>query len=409
MATYLLLVLLCALCLFIVLYAKIRYKFLAEIVLIALIFRLALVYADYYGFFAIPGGSDAGTFTDQARLWSALSWSDLLANFEPGSSKNYSAFGGVFYKIFGYHELMLPFLNVLSGTLIVFITGVVIYKMWGRVAAQWGSSILALYPFAAFNSAIALREEISILAFAVGLYFLTKWLREESQVSIFFSLGFFGVATSIHPGWVGALVGLGCYSLYQFLRAIPLFFNGARVNFSYLGKLSTSLVIIILAFSFSAGGVSLGKGIEVGSDDQAGGVGELIESRFSRQATGGSAYPSAIATGDPFSQPWLIPARIVYFVFSPFPWDIRSPHHLIGFISTIMYFFLVWRIFKGWSRIKRKQECLALLLMLGALTFVFAIGVTNIGTAIRHKTKFLLLFVVLAASSFDTLKIKLRK
>ncbi|HSH48962.1 MAG TPA: hypothetical protein VK991_10295, partial [Halomonas sp.] len=86
-----------------------------------------------------------------------------------------------------------------------------------------------------------------------------------------------------------------------------------------------------------------------------------------------------------------------------------SPRHLLGLVSSVLYGFLAWRVFRGWGRLTQREEGLALLFIFGAITFVFALGVNNIGTAIRHKTKLLGLFVILAASSFDYLRGKLRR
>ncbi|MCD6007028.1 hypothetical protein [Halomonas sp. IOP_31] len=407
MAAYLFLILIALLSLGVVLAVRLRYNFLTTLVLVAFLFRLLLIYADFYGFFSIPGAdSDAEVFINKARAWSRLDWYDLLASFNPGSAYIYSSMGAVFFKLFGYHLLIMPFLNLLAGTFGVAVAGVTAYKIWGVRASKLTSLILALYPFSAFNSAVALREEFSILAFIIGLYFLVKWLREESQLGVFICLAFFSIATMIHPGWIAAILGVGFYSLLQFFKSLPHFFRGSHVTRSYLGKVGSSVSVIAISIMLAAGGVSLGKGISIGTEGGES-IDELIESRFDSEPRGGSAYPSAIAKGDPFSQPWLIPARIVYFLFSPFPWDIRSPKQALGMISSVLYLFLVWKIFKNWKIIRQHQECVALLIILALLTFIFAIGVTNIGTAIRHKTKFLALFIIIAAVSFDSIRFRL--
>ncbi|MEA3250997.1 MAG: hypothetical protein U9Q35_05385 [Pseudomonadota bacterium] len=406
MTAYLFLILLFTTAFSITIIYGIKYRSLAVLFLLSLVFRIGLLFLDYSGAFSLPGGgNDAQTFVDKAQSWSELNWSSIFQTFGMSHSYNYSVIGALVFKIFGYHDLILPALNLVAGTIIVVLTGAITYRMWGERAAQVAVLIMAVYPYSAFNSAIALREEISILAFVTGLYFLVKWLREESIVGIYICLLFFALATMIHPGWVAAILGVGAYTFFLLLKAVPQIARGSQVTRRYLGKLILSTSILVLTIGLvSAGGVTLGKGISIGTDKAS--ITQQIESEFVGEPVGGSSYPVAIATGNPITQPWLIPARIVYFLFSPFPWDIKSPVHLFGFISSGLYVFLVWRIFKSWKKIKHKQECLALLIMLAVLIFVFAIGVTNIGTAIRHKTKFLVLFVVLAAASFDTMKIK---
>nr|WP_299242832.1 hypothetical protein [uncultured Halomonas sp.] len=409
MATYLFLFLILASTLGLIVLVGLRYKFLVPFVLLAFFFRLGLIFSEYIGIFSIPGGgADARMFTLRALDMSRLPWSELMTKFEPGSAFVYSFYGSVFFKIFGYHPLILPFLNLMAGTLVVIVISVTSYNIWNKKAAQGTALLMALYPFTAFNSAIALREEFSILAFVCGVYFLVRWLQGKSNVAVVLSLVFFAIATTYHGGWVAAIVGLGIYFVLILAKAVPKLANGERVTKNFFGKVITSSVMLVLVMAIAASGVSLGKGIAVGTSE-SGGFTEMVESRFEGDPRGGSAYPGPIASGNPFTQPWLIPARIIYFLYAPFPWDLKSPRHLFGLVAAFLYFFLSWRVFKGWKDIKRKPECLALLIILVTLTFVFAIGVTNIGTALRHKTKFVSLFILLAASSFDTLKIKLRK
>ena len=34
---------------------------------------------------------------------------------------------------------------------------------------------------------------------------------------------------------------------------------------------------------------------------------------------------------------WAIPVKVTYLLFSPFPWDIKTPAHLIGLIDGLLY------------------------------------------------------------------------
>lgn len=389
----------------------VRYEKLFVPLLAALVFRLVLLLINYYGVYALPGSTDdAAMFIDRARLWSELGFKDILGHFATSHSYNYSVLGAIFFKIFGYHEMVLPVFNLVIGMLVVSLTGVITNKMWGIRAAQWAVLIIALYPFSAINSAIALREEISILFFLSGLYFLVSWLREESILGIYTALAFFSLATLIHPGWVAAILGVGVYALWMLIKSVPLFLRGNRVTKRYFGKvvLSASILVLSVGLAVAGGGISLGKGISIGTEEGPM-LAEQLESRFANAPEGGSAYPAVIATGNPITQPWLIPAKIAYFLYAPFPWDIKSPKHLLGLASAFLLFFLTWRIYKGWEDIRHKKECLALLLILASLVVIFSVGVSNIGTGIRHKTKFISLFIILAGSSLGSIKLKIRR
>ncbi|MCC5879125.1 MAG: hypothetical protein JJU03_04440 [Idiomarina sp.] len=401
----------CAVSLMILVFIARKDQVIICLLIAGFLFRLLLMFLNAYGIFEIPGSShDAAAYMRHARHLATLSWSDMFSIYDPTHSFNgYGFYGAVAIKAFGYSDLIMPSLNLIAGSIVMGVSALIVNQMWGSKAARLSTLILALYPFAAFNSAVALREEFAIAAFVVGVYFILQWVRSGALRHVVFAIAFLGVATTIHAGFVGAFVGLFAYLLFTLWRSIKKLFVGRGLTQKQGVRSLVGLTYLLLLVGMIkvGGGLSLGKGIVIGGESDSE-MTELIESRFQREATGGSAYPSAITTGDPFSQPWLIPARMVYFHFSPFIWDIRSPRHVLGLISSVLYVFLAFRIYKGWRQLKGREETLLLLLMFGALTFVFAVGVTNVGTAIRHKTKLLVLILALAASSFNTIKTKFR-
>lgn len=389
-----------------------KYRWLLWPIMLGFAFRFLLVFLDYFGIFTPPGAAaDALVFTRTAYEWSQLDWDRLFNTFNYSASYVYSTIGGVIFKLVGYNYFVLPSLNILAGLAGIFLTGLMAYRLWGRKPAIISAYIMALFPFAAFNSSTALREELSIVLFLLGLFFFLNWIAGKGVIWIFAAFTMFALALMIHPGWIGAMVGIALYLGYFAFRTLVSSIKGGATTrqaaskfFSAVALFSVAMLIVV-----GSGGINLAKGITIGGDDEDGGVEDLIESRFQRDARGASAYPGFIAQGNPYTQPWLIPMRIIYFTYSPFPWDIRSPRQFMGMLASAMYLFLSWRLYKGWDRIKRKEECLALMFMAGALIFVFAIGVNNIGTAIRHRTKFLAIFTLLGASTFDRLRVRLRR
>lgn len=378
--------------------------------LVAWGFRFILLLVDYYGLFEIPG-SDSVAFTRHAKYLVGLPWSEMLDLYNPTHAfYGYGWYNALVMRLVGFHELIMPAINLLAGSIGLVFSVLIVKQMWGWKAAKIAAWIFALYPFAAFNSAIALREEFAITAFIIGLYYLLRWSRNDSYFGVFIAAIFFGISTSIHPGFIGAFVGMALFMGVRAFRSIGILVRGKGITvkelLNTLGSLSG--LVIFTGIITVGGGINLGKGIAVGGEGNDGAIVDAIESRFEREARGGSAYPGFLVTGNPFTQPWLIPGRMFYFHFSPFPWDIRSPRHLLGLFSSLLYIFLFYRIYKGFPQLRKRPEHEIMLFMLLGLTFVFAVGVTNIGTAIRHKTKFLVLVVVMAASSFSSIRYKLK-
>ncbi|MEA2120512.1 hypothetical protein [Halovibrio sp. HP20-50] len=389
-----------------------KHRWLLWPIMFGFAFRVLLMFLDYYGIFAPPGATgDAVVFSRTAYEWSQLEWNRLFDTFNYSASYVYSTIGAVFFKLFGYNHFVLPVLNFLAGLVGIFLTGIMAYRLWGRKPAVISAYIVAIFPFAAFNSVIALREEFSIVIFLLGVYFFLNWVSGKGTIWIFAAFSMFAVALMIHPGWIGAMVGIALYLGYFSFRTLVASIKGGATTRQTASKFLSAIALfsVALLIVVGSGGISLGKGITIGGDSEEEGVEELIESRFQSEGRGGSAYPGFIAKGNPYTQPWLIPMRIVYFTFSPFPWDLRSPRQMLGIVASGMYLFLAWRLYKGWHQVRRKEECLALMFMAGALIFVFAIGVTNFGTAIRHRTKFLAICTLLAASSFNQLTVRLKR
>lgn len=391
-------------------FAIYRHRWMLYPLLFAYVFRVFLIVLDYTRIFSPPGANaDGARFTRHAFEYSLLSWPRLMARLETFTSSFYPWLGGALQKIVGQSEHMLISTSFLFGHVIVIVVAIIVNQLWGKRAAIMAAYIMALYPFAAFNSVVAMREEVSIMFFTIGLYFFIRWIKGIAPLGLLSSGLFFVVAIMFHPGWVGVFVGIALYLIFFLYRSIKNN-DGGRVTKLHAFKIILAVGMLFAAVGVIAlgDGVSLGKGVEIGGDGESD-IGDAIEERFNREARGGSAYPGFIAQGNPYTQPWLIPARIVYFHFSPFPWDLRSPRQVLGLVSSVLYAFLAWRLYRGWHQIKYREEALALLLIFGAITFVFAIGATNIGTAIRHKTKLLGLFVILAAASFDRVRFKLWK
>jgi hypothetical protein len=122
---------------------------------------------------------------------------------------------------------------------------------------------------------------------------------------------------------------------------------------------------------------------------------------------GGSVYPAWLI---PDSLPGfflLIFPRLVYFLFSPFIWDIRAINHLLGLVDGIMIAFLFYWITKGMVHKKHNQIISTLFIILIPLLITYSWGVGNFGTALRHRSKFIPVFI--AISTIYVPKITLTK
>lgn len=393
----------------IVLAVSLKYRFAALALLTAVSTRVALFFINDWGIYRVPGADhDAAGFIRRSAEMAGLPWAHLVSMIDPSKGgTNYSILGGAIVKLVGHEAPTIAAVNLVFATLMLSVVLVLVFKVWGKRAAIAAILVLAFYPFALFNSVIALREEVSSLFGILGAAAVIYWSRNGVFYFLYLAAVFFLLAASFHPGWSGALVGLAAYSLWRSTQIVRLAGAGRRVS-RYEFSLVMSAVVFVggVAVLLSLPGFSVLSLFEgyVGEDAD---IGDAITARFAREESlGGSGYPNFITHGDPLTQPWLIPLRIVYFLFAPFPWDISSPRHVIGMVSSLLYMFIFWKMYKHWDQVKQHKELIPVIFIFAGLTFVFAVGVTNIGTAIRHKTKFLPILLLFGAVAFHNLRVR---
>ena len=108
---------------------------------------------------------------------------------------------------------------------------------------------------------------------------------------------------------------------------------------------------------------------------------------------------------------YKLPIRSIYFLFSPFPWDVKKISHLVGLFDSLLYITLAFLIFLNLKAILKDPTLKIILLILICYFIIFGVGVSNFGTGIRHRSKFLIELILLAGPlipklSFSKIKLK---
>ena len=91
------------------------------------------------------------------------------------------------------------------------------------------------------------------------------------------------------------------------------------------------------------------------------------------------------------------PIRSLYVIYAPFPWDVTKTRHLIGMFDGFLYMYLTYLIFKNRDLIWKDISLRIIFIILLSYIFIFGVGVGNFGGSIRHRSKFVFLFILLAA------------
>ena len=192
--------------------------------------------------------------------------------------------------------------------------------------------------------------------------------------------------------------GLALFLLW-FVRYYLVFLVSAPLVIALLGVRSQSTARPIVAFVAVIAGALVLAGSQFGEDALDVGV-STFEHATSWEAQSFNALGGSGVRFDD-SQPLLsIPLRILYTLFSPFPWDFRSTSigFQVGKVDAILWYVLLYHAVRAGREMWRTDRgtLLMFLVVLVPLTIAYALTVANIGLILRQRMPIVMLGSVLA-------------
>ena len=218
---------------------------------------------------------------------------------------------------------------------------------------------------------------------------IIDWYQKKNLKSLILLLsGFFGAAF-FHSAMI---IGLIAFLTIVFLKNMNFFVS----NIIKLKISIKSLIVFLLIFL----SISFIKSINFSKIEALFAPNENIKKvlvKIKDYDRGTAKYPNWMVPENEIEIIYKSPFRILYFVFAPFPWDVDKPSHLVGMIDGFLYIFLSYIIFRNRKKIWSDPILRIIFLILLSYLIVFGIGVGNFGTGIRHRSKFIAMFILLAA------------
>ena len=364
-------------------------KELRKVLIIAFLLRasLALIHV-----FVVPlpdSQADAVTFErvgwELAQGWAAGAPFEFITG-----AYLYSWFIGIVYFVIDRSPLLIQALNVFLGTLIIYISASVSRELFDSRTSTFVAWIACLFPALLLYSAITMREVAVVFTFALGILFFVQWLKKDQFHFLVKSMLFILVSGLFHTGMLFLLAVLLVFWCNRMLGA----FLRLRMG-SFTIKILASLIIIsLVAFPLVTG-----AGMEKIGDLSRLIDPEYLGDRHEIQARDRAAYLTNLNISSYADLIYAVPLKTIYFLFAPFPWNVKAPIDFIGMADGLFYLCLVLSALYGFKEIRRQHGKfvfwgLAVLLLAGIV--VFAMGTGNYGTALRHRTKFAFLLIVIA-------------
>lgn len=380
---------------------SVRWPSAGTILWVALVARVTVLLLGYYIIPLPDSGADAATFESRAWDWSQGGFFETLGHFTGPHSYFISWLLSLLYSVTDRSVLMAQSVSLLFGMATVWMGWLLTKTLWGERVAGMAGWVLALFPTLILYSALTMREAYIQFFVLLALYGVVGWARSGGiKPIILTATGFIG-ATFFHGAMI---VGAFAFLLVVGISAVDRLGKALlrrRVHFSSVVLILSSVACVGL---FVSGFLTVPK---IGSFESAVDPNRLVEvaERSTRGSGGneGASYPQWTVPNSPAELIYKGPVRALYFIFSPFPWDIRSVRHFIGFFDGLLYLSLVLLIFRNRRTIWADPASRAIIFVLAAYFLVFGLATGNFGTAIRHRAKFVAVLILLAAPKLKSL------
>ncbi|OUU28717.1 MAG: hypothetical protein CBB97_04015 [Candidatus Endolissoclinum sp. TMED37] len=382
-----------------------------KLLLFAFFLRASLVIINNY-FFPLPGSTfDARTFELIASNISEQYGLAVLFEMFQNDVYLMSRIISIFYTLTSRSEMMAQGISIGIGTTSVYLVYYLSSMLWKKKDAIKAAWLYSFFPSILLYSAITLREvyiNFFLLLTLIACVALIKQLfKNKNEIKITFSLSEFKLLIVITIGFLilkyfHGPIFLGYLSFLSFIvfYYIRKEFVNVKKGIIKLNLLFMfSLVVApVLLFYFSILSIPYIPAFEelVKMDD-------ILLRRFRLGTV--SAVHGELGASFP---KWTIPSdmtdffpkvfiRIFYFLYSPFPWDIKRTVHIFGFFDVIFILYLTYGIWNNRIQIWQNPETRVLLLILLTFIFIYGVGSSNFGTSIRHKSKFIFIAICLIA------------
>jgi 4-amino-4-deoxy-L-arabinose transferase-like glycosyltransferase len=389
--------------LFVILLKFKKYPQVKKLLLVAFMLRAIMVIIDQSDLITLPDGEgDTLLFTLKAIEFSRTEGVLVVKNFLNHDSLLISRIISIFYTVFGESTMMAQNISVGLGTASVYLVYQLCLLLWDHRSATKAAWVMAFFPSLILYSSLALREVYIVFFLLLGLISILKFVRKKTITLFFKIMTYFFILMLFHgPMVLGGFVFL-FYLLLSLVKKQLIKANSLKINISYFFYIiiSTISLILFLTNQFSipyVGGFHALLNLD------------LLISKVNDYVIGAASYPSWLVVNNnlEFFPKSII--KIFYFLYSPFIWDIKSIYQMLGLIDGVTYFILTLYVVRNWHIIWENPITRIFIFILIAYLIIYGISIGNFGTGIRHRSKLVVILIVLAAPKIHKLIFSFKK
>ena len=373
-------------------FIALRWPAISKILLVALAVRVSLMLGGHHHYlFELPEyEGDSEDFETGAWIMAQGGFTYVWNYLDLPNPHAYIWLIALIYSLIDRSILMIQSISIFFGIGCVILGWLTAKKLWNDRTAKKVAWMITLFPSLVLYSVLVMREVYMVFFLLMALYGVVSWAKNYSFKSIFLAMiGFIGGAFFHGAILVGAIIFIvivGISSLVRFYKSL--------INY----RINLKVLTYILLFLISSG-FYLSNSFEVsylGDFETAVNIKNLLY-LTELNTRGTASWPKWLIMSSPYEMFYKVPIRAIYFVFAPFPWDVSKTKHLVLLFDSILYIYLTYLILQNRKVIWRDPALRAILIILIAYILVFSIGVGNFGTGLRHRSKFVVMFILLAA------------
>jgi len=371
-----------------------HYRYLATILYVALGLRLITIFLGI-DLITLPDSiGDTGHFELRAWEISKDGFFGVFSNYPRDTASHHvSWILAFFYSLTDRSPIMAQSINLIFGMGSVLLGSRLAHKIWDKQISQKVGWILALYPTLILYSCLFLREAFIWFFLLLAIYGIVCWIKDKSFKSFIFILIGFSLATFFHGGmFIGGLIFLIIFSFVYFVKIIK--------DLKYLKISISSLIILIISATIASYiiiNISFIPKFNFLDNFSFEYLLKLISNRNGSRVLTGAGYPEWTVPKTSLELIYKFPIRMIYFLLSPFPWDVKKTVHFFGLFDSLFYSMLLFLFIKNFKSIWSNQtlKIISIILISYFILFTFAGG--NFGTGLRHRTKFIIILIILVA------------
>lgn len=379
-----------------------RWKAISNILLVAFFIRVLFLIINNYFFYLPDGNMDALNFELKAYNWSRDGFFGVFNYYVGPDAYFLSVLLAIPYSLFGRSMLMAQSFSILVSIGSVFLGWLLAKKLWDKRTAIKVGWTIALFPTLVSYSVLTMREAYVTFFLLVAFYGIVKWTRDNNIKSIILAISGFVIACFFHGA---AAVGL-------ILFLLVVIFDSLKKAYKLILNKRINIKILIVVFFTSLPIISYGSGYitftYIGNINQITDP-KLLKFAINNKIKGEASFPKWTKVDSISEAIYKVPARSIFFLISPLPWDIKRPKHFIGFFDSILYLYIYYLIFRNRKAILKDPALKIISFLLLSYFIVFGAGTGNFGTGIRHRTKFVIALLLLAAPLIPKLIISKKK